>query len=405
VKRTVQVVIESKLVIDTPTLTPLYYYCRAQDVNGQGWVVLSMGDLQEFFGKRRRTIHRWLKAGLQKQFYRRVEFNREKVYVQYVAKKYLKERTGGCVASTRVTLEVLKQVSSLKAIAYEAALIAQQERCEYKVLRSNGSTKSIYKPKRNTRRSRNVPGCDCISRRGYHFVKTSRTAIGASQITVAAKLDRANSTLRRHITKVERVSIFQGVRERDTERPGCYTEFHKVKFVDGFPVDKVKLYRRAPSYYFSDLDVRVQSSLEVVSDYAVQQKQEQQLEQNNQTIEYIVTAKSQASRSFEDILLNNFTVEKLRLLAHTILLHFRGEDTPKIDEARASLLVQMIVALERTMDKEEWQLVKFMVKRMRLGKDPLPFGTKQGDLLTHLTFKPAKLAYKTYHEHFTYYNH
>lgn len=387
-----QIHIESKVVTDNPTLAAFYYFIRSKDVNGQGWVNLSMADLITFFIKKRRTIYGWCKQAIKIGFLHRFEIIKDRVFVQYVAKKLVMHKTEGAMATTIVTLETLKQVSSLKAKAYEAALIKQQDACRYKV--SRNSTLHSFEPKKKHRSSLNVSGCDAVSLKGNksYYVKTSCTAIGASQITVGLKLNRSRQTVLKFAKNILHVSIFQGVTE--TNRQGSYYTFTKVVMDKGFPINKEKTYRRAPSYYFSDLKVKPEQSLEVnlkLDYYKTEVKITETVKQKEE-ITHIITSKELTSRSLEEKIYKYLNLDKVRTLANAILLHFRGAVLPSIMTTRIETLVQMIVSLDKgpnAMSKDEFNLVKLMVDRLISKKPCLPLGTKQGDLLTHLTSKPT----------------
>ena len=395
--------IESKLVLDNPVLSAFYYYCREQDVEGRGWIHLSMDSLVTFFGKTKRTVVRWVRLGLKKGFFYQGEITKGSVYIKYVSKEILKDRTGGCHAKTKVTLEILKQVSCLKAIAYEAALISQQLRCQGTVERLNSGNKKSYIPKRSKKRSGNAQGCDYVSFRGTHFVKTCRTAVGASQITVAAKLGRSRSTLQRNTKHIERNAIYQGVKKED--RPGLYYEFRKAKFVQGFPTEKVKLYRKAPSYYHSDIDVQHEKTIKVDTNYAQYARKVNEAALDKEKVEFILSQRGIGIRDFGEFLHTQFVVVKLRKLANAILWHFKQRVVPAIDTMVGVDLANMIINLEEAMTIDEWRLIKLMARRLKKGKLPLPYGTAPGALLQHLTAPATKLQYSDYHNQFDCYSH
>ena len=386
--------IESKVVTDNPTLAAFYYFVRSKDSQGKGWINLSMEDLMQFFNKKRRTIYGWCKQAVKIGFLHRFEIVKDSVFVQYVAKKIVMARTEGAMATTTVTLEILKQVNSLKAKAYEAALIKQQNACRYKVGRN--STLQSFEPKKNHRSSLNVAGCDAVSLKGNksYFVRTRRTAIGASQTTVSLKLNRSRQTVLKFAKTIPHVNMFQGVTE--TNRQGSYYTYTKVVMDKGYPVNKDKTYRRAPSYYFSDLKVKPEQSLEVnlKLDYYKTEVKITETVKQKEDITHIITSKELTSRTLEEKIYKYLNVDKVRTLANAILLHFRGMTLPSINTTRLETLVQMIVSLDKgnnAMSKDEFNLVKLMVDRLINKKPPLPLGTKQGDLLTHLTSKSSSI--------------
>jgi AraC-like DNA-binding protein len=403
-----EILIESKLVLDYPTLSAFYYYCRAQDTKGQGWVVLDLKELTTWFGKSRPTVRRWIKDCLKVGFMRNVEFKHGQVWLRYVAKSLIKAHTGGCVSRTTVSLEMLKQLSRLKATAYEAALIAQQQRCLKAIERQHGGSSKVVIPKQRVRRSSNAHGCDHISAQGTHFVRASRTAIGAKQSTVATKLGRSRTTLQRHTQHVQRSAMYQRIKPEDiASRPGYYVAYTQAQVIDGYPTTtKERWYRRAPNYYHSGLVVHLEHATHVDDPYARTLRLKAQVLaaqcKADEAINELLTQRKVALREFTAQLHNNYTTKQLRLLAHAILWHFRQAHVPAIDDYQGTDLADLIADLEQAMTKDEWALVRLMARRVSNNKTPLPQGIKPGDLLVHLTSAGQT---KTQHKHLEPPNH
>jgi hypothetical protein len=378
--------IDVKVITDSPTLGSFYYWLRLKDSNGSGWLRFSLKEASEELGRSVKTIKRWMKQAIAKGFLQEQELLGDGfAYCKYVSRTKVCERTGGVVAKVTVGLESFKQPKTLRQLAYAASLLAQQERCELAVTRKNG-TNGTYKPRKGAKSSRNVRGCDRISDLGYHFVKRCRTAIGAAQTTVAAQLSRSRSTIARNTRELERTRIYQGVRVAD--RPGCYYTFLKETIRKGWKGFKELLYRRAPNYYHSDLEVKLGSTQQIETPYKNWKENQDKQTRDKETIAYIITQKKTRVTDFSERLYTELTTDRARTLAHAILKHLKGKTTPKIDEMTAPGLVTLILGLKEAISQDEWALVQWMARRVLKGKSPLPYGIERGDLLIHLT-QPA----------------
>lgn len=255
------------IILSQPAASPLYFYARAKDTKGAGWLRLSIKHLCKFFNKSKDTILWWSRNCY---YFWDAEVRGDRLFLKYKSISRVKANSKvPAHTSFESSIELLKDLKVLKAACYEAALARQQESCQYTIERLVGSSKKMFMPVslESLQRSNYVSGCEHVERdTARAFVKKHVIPVGASQSTVAAKVGRSTSTLARHTKHLTRVQIWWRVnlRSNSQETPKYYYSVRVSKVrKDGTTREENHLYRRMPNYYFCNIHTRPELTAEV----------------------------------------------------------------------------------------------------------------------------------------------
>jgi len=199
----------------------LWYYCRALDDQGSGFIEISKRQARGFFRIGASTLYEWLRSGRQAGAFRdyRAKGDRLKIWLGSLVKvcRTLNLEEWGTTATIALT-----EVRSLKSHAIAATCQQLQDRSRYAAWRSQKSKeRKVFK----------LPTADQIFQKNQASDKPSRGQIpfllhkgdrvafvskgfvpfGVNQHTVGAGVGRSERTVRRHLDylDIERLQIAQ----------------------------------------------------------------------------------------------------------------------------------------------------------------------------------------------------
>ena len=243
-----KVKIHSKVVLDNPAESALYYYFRVIDGEGSGWVRCGWTGLSRAFGQPKPSLKRILSQGKEKGFFQEVESHRDFVFVKLSSIRKLKERSNGVHSAGMVSPEVLTDRRSLKRVAYQIALLRQQSDSEYRITQNKTNSKNIFYPELMAR-STVANGC-CHQNGDTYFLKSRMNAPSASQITVAMYLDKSRRTVVRWADEIPHAHMYKRVKLSDPV-PQHHIRCYQV--CSNGQKRRIQ-YRRLPNYYYPEIE-------------------------------------------------------------------------------------------------------------------------------------------------------
>lgn len=351
------------IALANASVSSLYYYLRLRDSKNQGWIRLSLKHLSQFFGISIKRVKERAKKAVKLGFLQAYEVKGDCFYAKYTGITHLKKEYGPVHASAEVDANTLSSLSEYKQFVYKVAVFAQQETCEKAIEHSCSSSKNIYRPTELSR-SHIAKAADWVSKDDKRvFLPKRMRAVGASQITVAAKLGVSRITVNKYCQSIPHIRVL--VRRKLRENPpACYYSNYKYG-KDGRKVNRQ--YREQPCYYIQDMYVRREKSSQVTLP-----TYEDLQDSKEAALTYISRLKKKPCRTLSDYL-SEIKRPKLEDLANEMTEHFKGVSNPKLVASLSRPdLEEAINNGAKTLDKEEQELVLLMAKRARKGKYPMP---------------------------------
>lgn len=368
--------IHSKIITDYPAASTIYYLARQLDVRGSGWCRIDLKVASEQLGiKPASVVQRARKAQKVGLLYEVIK-QKNILFVKYISLSKAKALVDGVHASCLVNLETLKSLADYKLKAYESALIRQQMACRRAVNEHCSNSRFIFDPT-NKQSFQRTKRCEFIKEAGKTvFLKRGTNSVGASQITVASKLDKSRSTVVRYAQKIPHTQVFirqsfSKLKPSDSIGSFLSPKFYVYEHFASSGRKIRKLYRRMPNIYFSDLDVHKESSQPHKSIVSPAD----QLSLNDSSINYVLHGqKTWYAKSTEDQLRKYCGVERLRELSHVFLLYYRGRTTEKVNQLGSSEIIEMLSVALNQLDEFQKETFKLMLRRVRKNKNisPLP---------------------------------
>jgi hypothetical protein len=358
-----EVVIHSKVIADYPNAGRLYYFCRALDSYNQGWVHLPVDLASQFFHVTRTTIQRWLKemhsAGFT-QHIRRVPNTKVCLYDIRLRnfREIEEEVVGWAFAATKLPINDLSDKKLTLQVAYEAAVLSQQERTEQAINLKMPDSRKVFRPtialtsKDGKRKASNtVKGFPNVGRGLNFFLKSTQQSYGASLVAVCHHLEKARSTVHKHTKHMERCFIWRRTKDPDKahftfSQKDPQGNPHKVKEV---------YYEQRPNYYLAIRDIR---NRRCNPEKQQARKAQAAADLKAKTVQEILNTKTQARRSLEDKLVD-LDEKQLRKLVWWIMWCLKGVDASEgIAKMSAIELLLQTANLEPELSKVELKFVK-----------------------------------------------
>jgi len=248
--------IHSKVVLDHPCESALYYYLRAADKDGQGWIRYGLRGLKKLFSLSIESVKRLLYKGKSKNFFKEVEVSKSKetIYVKFNSLKEVKRQTGGCYASAVVPISTLYDRGKLKSTAYHIAFLRLQQDSEWRIDNQNVPKRNKFNlNEEKTRSNLQASGCCHYSSSSENYFLYGRiNAPSASQITIASFLNKSRSTVVHWAKTIPHFHLFKRVRLND---PMPRHHFRCYQVTKNQRKRRLE-YRRLPNQYSNSFSVR-----------------------------------------------------------------------------------------------------------------------------------------------------
>lgn len=359
------VLIHAKFVADHPTLSRVYYFCRVADKHNQGWVHLHLDLLASFFGVRQRTAKRWLLKLKELGALRGLRDLGGGLYdVQLRAYQIIEERTcGWSVAAVEIPIATLASRDKTTQKAYEAAVVAQQERTGYMINKKVKDPRKVLDPRKaytskdgQRKASKTVNGLPNVGRGNNFFLKSTQQAYGASLTGVQHQLDKSAATVHKHTKHLERINVWK--------RTNDIQQAHYVFMTRGKNGYRERYYKQLPSFFLTEQTVKLKApnpqsrTLKKTSPTA-----------HEETFRYLASIKKPQRRSMQQVL-NDLTNDQVKKLAWWITWVLKGIDgQQQIDKLTYSQLRDGILVLDKqTEDEQTKKLFKWLARQIRKGR-------------------------------------
>lgn len=251
--------IHSKVILDHPAESALYYFFRALDKDGQGWIRYGLHGLAKLFSLSRETIKHLLYRAKSKEFFKIVEVSKSKgtIYVKLNSIRQIKQNSGGSYASAIIPVATLYDRTKLKSNAYHIAFLRLQNDSEWRIDHQGIPERNKFNlNEEKTRSNLKASGCCHYSSSSENYFLYGRVnALGASQITIASYLNKSRSTVIKWADTIEHYHLFKRVKLNDPmprHHFRCYqvTKNNKKRRLE---------YRRLPNQYSNSFTVRKES--------------------------------------------------------------------------------------------------------------------------------------------------
>jgi hypothetical protein len=275
----------------------------------------------------------------------------------------------------KVELPDLTKLASLKLNAIKMSLFAQQERCERAINRQTKSSKVVFDPSRG---GSHVRG-GCIHKtEDTLFVKRHRQCIGASQTTVALKLNLSRQTVLHYCKRIPHVHVYK------QQRIDHANDLHKA-WPGHFVLTQIKTktgkkyrtaFRRLPNYYFQDAHVQKEKSPKVTPPTVQTQID---FLQKEEAIKACLARKA-PRRTFRDKLID-LSVARLYDLADAILWHWKRIQSPIVRQKDQGDIIEMLDNTYHQFDAPNQKMLTILAKRAKKSGAIIPPLLEKAELL------------------------